>query len=324
MAEARLETAKADYFMDNDDVASKKADYSMRVVTRMTGLPADTIRTWERRYGAVVPQRTPGGSRRFSSHDVKRLDLLRRATQRGHRIRDIADRPLDELQRLSDGELIESSVDLVGDRETPFARTREDYFDAILSFDARRAGEILSRASALFPSRDFLHHVVLPIMRETGERWERGNLSIAQEHLVSMQVRGVLESLLRLVSPQRGAPRVLSATPSGHLHEFGALAGALIAASQGFDTVYLGVDLPEEDLVLAVKKSGAGLLVLSIVKSGSDEEMNTLAESLDRLADQVTTWVGMSESHPLVEKVKKARLIHSYHDFEVALTQLIR
>lgn len=310
--------------MNNDDSASKKADYSMRVVTRITGLPADTIRTWERRYGAVVPKRTPGGSRRFSAQDVKRLDLLRRATQRGHRIRDIARRSVEDLRKLSSGELLEESSVNVDSRDAPFAKTRDDYFDAIQAFEARRAGDILTRASALFPTRDFLHDVILPIMRETGERWERGELSIAQEHLVSMQVRGVLESLLRLVSPQRGAPRVLAATPSGHMHEFGALAGALIAASQGFDTVYLGVDLPEEDLVTAVKKSGAGLLVLSIVRAGSEKEMKELAQSLNRLGEQVTTWVGTSPEHPIVGLVDGVRFVHSYHDFEVALTQLIR
>ena len=84
-----------------------RGEYSMRVVTRMTGLSADTIRAWERRYGAVVPARTDGNTRRYSASDVRRLGLLKEATDRGHRIGDIA--------KLSEGELAEiaGSADLL-------------------------------------------------------------------------------------------------------------------------------------------------------------------------------------------------------------------
>lgn len=312
-----------------EQVSSPQGEYSMRVATRMTGLPADTIRTWERRYSAVTPQRTPGGSRRYSAGDIRRLSLLRKATEQGHRIRDIAGHSESALQRLSAGELLRGERGMEaaqGERLStrPFTRLREQFLEAIERFDARKAGDVLARASALFPTRDFIFKLLLPIMHETGERWEQGRFSIAHEHLVSMQVRSLLESLLRLSSPLEGAPKVLAATPAGHLHEFGALAGALLAASRGFDSVYLGTDIPEKDLSLAIDQSGAGLTLLSVVRTGPEEEIEALAASLERLNRKAPIWVGTPPEHPLSSFTNSVRVLHRYEDLEVGLIHIIQ
>ena len=72
------------------DPANRQPRYPLRAVIRRTGLTADVIRAWERRYGAVSPSRSEGGQRLYSEHDVIRLSLLRKATAEGHSIGEIA------------------------------------------------------------------------------------------------------------------------------------------------------------------------------------------------------------------------------------------
>jgi methanogenic corrinoid protein MtbC1 len=130
--------------------------------------------------------------------------------------------------------------------------------------------------------------------------------------------------MLRFPSPQPGAPRVLAATPAGHHHEFGALAGALLAAGRGLEAIYLGADIPEEDLMIAVERSGADLLVLSVVLAGpTDAATERLARSIERLNQKVSTWVGTGPAHPLRDHLKEVNVFHRFEDLDLAFTQLM-
>jgi DNA-binding transcriptional MerR regulator/methylmalonyl-CoA mutase cobalamin-binding subunit len=311
------------------------ATYSMRVVTRLTGLAADTIRAWERRYGAVAPARTGGNTRRYSAEDVRRLTLLREATARGHRISDVARLGEEALLALatSEGTL---SAGMDEDEASPggslahaaagpegtFAWLRRAYLEAISRFEARRAAEILARAAVVFAPRDFVLELVLPILVETGDRWERGELSIAQEHLVSQQVRSLLDTTLRLSSPHPGAPRLVAATPEGQLHEFGALAGAMLAGLRGHDVLYLGPQVPAADLLAAQEATGAAVILLSVVYRGSEHAVAELAAEVDAVASRAETWIGVAPDHPVVPLLKHGRLLHRFEDLDIGLATL--
>lgn len=302
--------------------------YSMRVVTRLTGLSPDTIRAWERRYAAVVPARTEGNTRRYSAVDVRRLGLLKAATNRGYRISDIANLSEQELRELVDAEgaLTTGSTpedEASGQLETAFKHVQQDYLEAIERFDARTAADQLARSAAIFSPRDFVLEVVLPIMRTTGDRWEQGSFTVAHEHLVSMQARSLLDAILRLSAPHKGAPKLITATPEGQLHEFGALAGAMLAALRGFDVLYLGAEVPAGDLLTAAEQSGAEVLLLSVIFRGTARETNALARSIVRIAKQVDTWVGIADDHPLTAKLQNAHTLHRFDDLDIALTKLV-
>ena len=146
--------------MARADIKSE-AGYSMRVVTRMTGLAADTIRAWERRYAAVVPARTEGATRRYSAEDVRRLGLLKAATTRGYRIGDIASLSEDELQSLASVEdeltIVSERDAAVGERpESAFEKIRSEYLEAVSQFKLRDASDLLARTSTVFPPRVFV------------------------------------------------------------------------------------------------------------------------------------------------------------------------
>lgn len=302
----------------------RDATYSMRVTTRLTGLSADTIRKWEQRYAAVEPQRSDGNTRKFSPQDIHRLTLLRELTQRGHHIMDVAALPDARLEAMLaelDGNEVPSGEADAGD-DRGYARLTAEYMGAIARLDVRRAADLLSRAATLLRADDLALQVVRPILLEVGERWHQRELSVAHEHLVSAQMRGLLTLLLNWSAPQPGARRIVVATPAGHLHEFGALIGAVLAAHRGLEPVYLGPDLPEDAILRGVELARAEVLLLSVVRDLTRAELETTAQSLRRLSGRVETWLGIAAEHPLARAVPGVRIFDSYAQLDMALTQV--
>jgi methanogenic corrinoid protein MtbC1 len=293
--------------------------YPMRVVSRLTGLSPDVIRVWQRRYGAVTPARTDGNARRFTAADVRRLALLGELVGQGHAIMDLA--TLDEaaLTALQSGPGVPSSAAEAGDRDGPEQRLIEAYLAAITRFDAATAADHLALATSLMRPRELVLGVVLPLLREVGARWHAGKLGVAEEHLVTAHVRGVLDALLRRAAFDRGAERVLVTTPEGHLHEFGALVGAMLAAARGYDVLYLGPSTPERELARAAVESGATLVLQSVVLTPPAADLPGLAERLRELAGHVETWIGLPRDHALAEHLTGVRLLHRFEDLDAAL-----
>ena len=314
--------------MDHD--REEQGGYSIRLVSKLTGLSADTVRAWERRYQAVTPARTEGNTRRYSAHDVRRLRLLQQATGQGHRIGDIAhlgEAALQKLTRSTDESVAERSEPLetsVRSEEASFAALRAAYLEAIALFEARKAQQQLARAAALIDPLQFVLHVVLPIMRETGDRWHRGEFTVAQEHLVSMQQRGLVQNLLLHAAPHAGAPKIIVTTPPGERHEFGALAGAMLASLRGYETLFLGPDLPVDDVLHASRLWGPDVVLFSLVRRGTAAEARRQAEGMEQIARATTTWVGLSADHPTAPLLKKAQRFSDFADLDLALTGLLR
>ena len=110
--------------------------------------------------------------------------------------------------------------------------------DAIDRLSCNEIDHELNRLAAALPPRNFIHQVVVPLMTEVGNRWYRGELSIAQEHMVSSVLRSLIGSLVRVFTRQQPAVTLLFATPKGERHEFGILCAAMLAAAGGLGIAY--------------------------------------------------------------------------------------
>ena len=242
--------------------------YPIRAVAKLTGIPVDTLRAWERRYRAVTPDRSARG-RLYSDGEVRRLLLLRTAVDGGHAIGQVAALSDDELQALSRSPFASSS----DHRPDPGPRAAnpnlQPLLDAIAGFDSAAINEELSRLALLLSPAGMVHQVVLPLMRLTGDNWENGTFQIAQEHMFSACLRNLLGGLVRLQRPGNGAARMLLTTPSNELHEFGILAAAMLAVAQDFQVTYLGPNLPAGEILAAAEKCAANVVVLGIMKTNA-------------------------------------------------------
>ena len=269
-----------------------KTRYPIRAVAKITGLSLDTLRAWERRYKAVVPERSDRG-RQYGPEHVERLLLLNQLVQKGHAIGGIASRSDEELRGLLTEQL---------SQPVPVPTAPTDMLASVLaaieSFDTVRASDELSRLAAVLSPRDLVYQVAVPLMREVGIRWHNGTLAIAQEHLVSQMLRTLLGSMMRLFRPSNPAMKMVLATPAGESHEFGILAAGMLASLAGVEPVYLGSNLPAREIADAARRTSAKVVALSVTfpSETTQDDLRALAAAMPEDAE---LWVGGAGSTSL-------------------------
>jgi DNA-binding transcriptional MerR regulator/methylmalonyl-CoA mutase cobalamin-binding subunit len=247
---------------------SSRKRHPIQVVVRRTGLTADVLRAWERRYRVVEPGRSEGGRRLYSDDDVERLRLLRRATRGGRRISNVASLGLESLAALVQEDEREEVKGAPEEGEVAVAAS-DAHLKACLAalerLDARELEAAMSRALVVLGAPLFIDRVAAPLLERVGELWSQGGVKPAHEHLVSAILLRILGRVIEASEPPGSAPGIVVTTPAGQTHEFGALFAAATAASEGWRVTYLGPNLPADDIAMAVRTTGADALALSIV-----------------------------------------------------------
>jgi len=298
------------------------AGYSIGALSRLTGLTPETLRAWERRYGVVTPQRDARG-RTYSEEEVRKLRLLATLVAEGHAIGRIAGLSIPELESLEREGTSSKATQAPSSEPRPERRALTEALDR---YDIVALEQELERMAALLSPRVFALSVSIPFLREIGEGWQTGRWSVAQEHLASAGVRSVLGTLMRLARTE-GRTRVVFATPAGERHEFGLLSAALLSAAAGISPVYLGPDLPAEDIALAAERTGARAVVLQIVGAVSPQRAVDEVKSLvARMPRGFPVWVGGMAVPGLEEELAQvgARVLVRIEDVESALAALAR
>jgi DNA-binding transcriptional MerR regulator len=282
--------------------APTEPTYPLRSVARLTGLSAEVLRAWERRHRVVEPLRTPGGTRRYRASDLERLRLLKGAVEAGHRIGRLAALSNAELERLGSQP-----------GATPPGRHAET-FAAVDALDAAELQRQLSiQLSTLGPLR-FAREIALPLVREIGERWVSQRLGIAAEHLTTAALRSMLGAALQPGAAALRGSRIVFATLPGERHELGLLMAALSALGAGANPIYLGAEVPVEELLGAVEHSGAAALALSVVTSPPADAARALAALRAGLPPDVHLWIGGSGA-PQVARPQGVDCIESLDAF---------
>jgi DNA-binding transcriptional MerR regulator/methylmalonyl-CoA mutase cobalamin-binding subunit len=295
-------------------------------VARRTGLSAHVIRAWEKRYGAVQPGRTPTGRRLYSESDIQHLQLLQQACRRGHRIAQLSD--LDDKTLF---DIIGSTVAAVGSRENPAAEfsTPEEFLKAcraaVKNLDELALETALGQAAVVLTRPRLFEEVIMPLTIEIGERWNKGELKIINEHMASSILVSFLRDMLSVYRPLPSMPTIVVATPANHWHELGALMAAIIAAEAGWGVFYFGPNLPAEEIAAAAAHKNALAIALSIVYQ--DAERQTLREikKLRRYAsDEVAIIVGGRGMQSFSAALKQMNVLypHSTSDFRNILDKL--
>ena len=186
--------------------------HPIQVVARRTGLSTDVIRVWERRYGAVTPERSASSRRLYSDADIARLQLLQQATQSGRRISDVATLADDELRQLitADEKVVERVSARAASPGTDVTALGyiEACKDAIHEAEPVALERALSRASVEYSVPDLFERVIIPLMKDVGHAWQEGEIRVSQEHMATAVVRSFLRVLGNrlLLVEHRNAP----------------------------------------------------------------------------------------------------------------------
>lgn len=232
--------------------------YSIKAITHLTGLTAETLRAWERRYEGILPARTSSGRREYSAQDLEKLNLLAELTRNGHAISKIVGLDCDALRKLK---LDASSSDRAVES------LLQQIIDALLEYRIERCESLLRRALLACEPLDYVRDILLPTLKKIGDLWHEGRLNIAQEHIFSnCMKRIVLGMVNQFQNTSSSSPAMLFATPSDEPHEFGILLSCLLAAQLQFRCYYLGADLPGNDVLQAAEHLRPDVIVIGLAK----------------------------------------------------------
>lgn len=241
-------------------------------LSRRTGVRADTLRAWERRYGLLTPARSDGGFRLYTSEDARRVSAMRSLIDSGLSAAEAA--RVARSQNPAPQPVLEGSSASQADR-----RLRE----ALERFDEAEAHAVLDGAIAALSIEALADLVVLPALEELGDRWREGVASVGQEHYATNIVRGRLAGLARNWGAGRG-PLALLACPPGELHDVGLLVFGLILRSRGWRIAYLGADTPIETVADAADQLHPRVVVLAAL---TDEPFRSAAGAIAELGKRV-------------------------------------
>ncbi|HNS49940.1 MAG TPA: MerR family transcriptional regulator [Anaerolineae bacterium] len=265
--------------------------FNLKAVALQTGLKPDTLRAWERRYGLPCPTRSAGGQRLYTQRDI---DVLRWLEARQHEGMTIARAVALFRQVEAEGH---NPLEVVGARVSPagpaidspasgttLEAMREQWLAACLRYDRRKADQAAAQAFALYRPDVVCLDMLQWAVREVGELWRQGEVSVQQEHFVSELAVGRLEALLVACPPANRANRVLAACPPGEHHTFGLLLLTYLLRHLGWPVVYLGADVPVEQLDTAVSIVRPGLIIMAAQRLPSAATLVEGAETIQGLA----------------------------------------
>jgi DNA-binding transcriptional MerR regulator len=255
-------------------------------LARRTGLSPEVLRAWEQRYGLLRPERSPGGFRLYTDLDERRVRRVQQLIAAGVSAGEAARRALEPRTGADPSDAPTVLEDLAGRLSTALDR-----------FEDEAAHRAFDELLAAFAVETVLRDAVLPYLRRLGERWERGEVSVAQEHFASNLIRGRLLGLARSWDAGTG-PGLVLACPAGERHDLPLIIFGIVAARRGWRITFLGGDTPFETLEDAAASARPALVVLSFA---TGERFDENAGAIERLARRVPVAVGGEVDRARVE-----------------------
>lgn len=222
-------------------------------LSRRVGVNTELLRAWERRYGLLSPTRTTGGFRLYGDEDERRVRRMLRHLDAGVSASEGARLALAEPGDPAPGDGREALLPVAIGEQLRSALDRFEDAAAHAAFDS---------LLATFTVETVLRDAVVPYLHELGERWERGEVSIAQEHFASALLRGRLLGLARGWG-NAGSPLAVLACVPGDQHDLGLICFGLALRRHGWRITYLGPDTPMDTIAETLHLLGPALVVLT-------------------------------------------------------------
>jgi DNA-binding transcriptional MerR regulator len=241
--------------------------FNIRAVSQETGVPADTIRAWERRYGFPRPQRTPTNQRRYSARDLAAVSWLLARTNEGMAISQAVQRLRIEHPETFRVEQVTTPAPRPSPRNDSRAALRERLVEALVDVDGLAAERVFDEALARFSIEEVCLSIVEGALVQIGEHWERGLLPAGVEHFATRLVTRRLSLLFNQLSPPVGRGRIVATCAPGEEHELGLLMLSIFVARRGWSVVFLGGGVPLDDLIETIDYCEPDCVCLSASRS---------------------------------------------------------
>lgn len=267
---------------------------SIGALSAATGIPVDTIRTWERRYGFPEAERKPSGHRVYPLAIVPRLRRITQALARGHRAAEVVPAPEAALEVLlatlppaATPRRPEPGTVLLG-----VSGDASDLLDAARTYDAERLKHALQADWARLGPLEFLEHRAAPLLRAVGEAWAAGTMDVRHEHFTSACLGDFLRVVRAPLDDRATGPIAALATLSGEAHGLGIQMSALVFALAGWRALVLGVDTPVEQIAALAREAPLAAVAVSCALPRQAATAESVRELRRRLPRRIPVLVG--------------------------------
>jgi MerR family transcriptional regulator, light-induced transcriptional regulator len=306
------------------------AGASIRVVSNRTGIAADTLRMWERRYGFPRPARRAGGSRVYSEDDVARLHLLARAINAGFRPSEVVTLPAADLSKLVEASAADSpprgngsSMRAAQGAQPGPAPSLDAVIEALRTDDIAGVRSLLRAAAVSLGPRAFVTELAHPLAVRVGELWAGGVLEVRHEHVASACLTSQLHLLLGALEDGERAPNVLLATLPGEPHLLGLDMVAVYLAANLAAPHVLGADSPPAEIAAAAKAFDVDAVGVSISPAADRRAASRALKQLsETLPSRTELWLGGTGAALVAEAAPSALVMLTWTEVDNALSEL--
>lgn len=236
--------------------------FNLKAVIHETGLNAETIRAWERRYGLLKPQRTSGGHRLYSTREIQILKWLVARQKEGLSISRAV-----ELWRSIESSGQDPFREMVLRQPSPVVANFSldelcaAWVEACMRYHEQEAEQILSQAFAIAAPDVVCVEVLQKGLASIGNGWYKGGVSVQQEHFASALAMRRLNALVSAAPPPTRPEHLLAVCPPDEEHDFGLLLITFLLRRRGWDVIYLGANVPVDRLESALQLTSPTLVV---------------------------------------------------------------
>jgi DNA-binding transcriptional MerR regulator len=242
------------------------SNYSIKDLEQLSGIKAHTLRIWEQRYDILKPDRTDTNIRTYDDNDLKLVLNISLLKEHGYKISEIAKMSSDEMSK---------EVILISEKHLNYPDQIHALTIAMLDLDEERFEKIISTNTLQFGFENMMINIIYPFLNRIGTLWITGSIGPAQEHFISNLIRQKLIVAIdgQLPSLRQGAKKYLLYLPEGEMHEISLLFANYIIRSRQNKVIYLGQNLPFNELIFACKIHKPDVIFTVITSAPSQNEI---------------------------------------------------
>ncbi len=282
--------------------------YSIKDLENFTQIKAHTLRIWEQRYNLLCPERTDTNIRYYSDRDLKKIININLLYNNGLKISKIAKLNENEIFRLANEILLKPEDD---------EASRVDFFiNKIMDFDEVAIVQTLQQLDEMQGLDRVFSDLLIPVLRKIGELWQVDTINAAHEHFFSHVLRDyIIRNTIKAKDNEIIKGRVLLFLREGEFHELALVFYNYLLRSKGYQTIYLGQSLPNEDVARSIRRIKPDLIFTSLIAKLEEQELTELMTIFENNIDLSKIYMGGYQVKLYQDAIPSAiHIIHSIDD----------
>lgn len=215
--------------------------FSISDIENLTGIKAHTIRVWEIRYQLASSKRTNTNIRYYDDDDLRLFLNIATLLENGYKISRIAKMDQTEMVRIVSG---------LSEKHEEYAVQIPNMINATVQLNNQALNKILKACIAELGIANAVARIFFPFLHRIGEMWQLGTLNPAHEHFASNLIRQKIIAATNDLSDKTksDSKRFMLFLPQDETHDIGLLLAQYMIKKQGHHILYLGQNMPFNDL----------------------------------------------------------------------------